>query len=287
MKKLALPLLFSAILSGGVYSGTATITGSASVSKPAQFVTVTLTVQSECYKKPSEAMGANNEAAANVQKLLKDFLSNERDAAMHTNGGVSMPFSRTYYSNQTGRSEVVCPNTFQQTTMITFKTFKVDEFGPMYASIQEGVHKNYQASHGSDGNPTQVTYVAIDKPNADVCDETKKAMSRQAATLAAKDAKEQFNAYAAEYNIRGHVEVMNIDNTFSANASRSENSYKSAAASLSGSHTPVVETNFKEITVSDRVKVTYSFPQTLFMCHGSTCTPSQMTITNTTTMSDQ
>ncbi len=94
MKKLILPVLFGAILSGGLFSGEATITGSASVSKPAGFVTVTLTVRSECHKKPGDARAENNLVTANVQALLKGHIPTEASGSMHTNGGHTSSFSK-------------------------------------------------------------------------------------------------------------------------------------------------------------------------------------------------
>jgi uncharacterized protein YggE len=260
MMRVLLSLLVSGLMSLGVNAGEATFTGHSTVSRPAEFITVELTVQSECYASPAETMDANNAVTAAVQQFLKKYINTNNGVdSVTSQGGHTSNYSRNIYVD--GISKTVCHNTFQQTTQVKFTTTDIQGFAVKFAAIQKEVLNHFSANYGSDETNSS-TFVNIKTPFADVCANTRKQMRYEALKQATQDAKIQFSTCAEECGV--DLEKTTISLMSQEASLRQELSYNKMQ--MVRGEVPVVETSFEDITEYGQVTLKFTYPDPPYGC---------------------
>lgn len=254
MKKISIALA-ALLVSLSVNAGTATYTGSGTSSREPEFITLAVTVSSECYSTPSAAMAANNATAIAIQDFLQRFIAEGENGGAKTSGGITSPYSRTIYDGHESRT--VCQGTFQQSTNITFTTTNFKEFSHNFARIQEELLGKYQSSGETNA---AVTYASIGQPSAGVCRQTREKMKLEALTNAHKDAFTQFNTMANSCGISGNVEITTVGE-IAPSYTRESNRYAEAGAAAPGG---ALNISFDTITEYQTATVKFTFPTTTF-----------------------
>jgi len=168
--------------------------GEGRLSHPAEFVELTVTVHSECYPTPIEAVQAADSTVSKVMQLLSAKLdpNNSKDGVF-ASGGYTEPYSR--YGRRNGESVLVCGGTFQKTATIVMKTSKVDTFPKDFAEIQNIVLTTMQNT--ADPNVAQgVTYATLGTPDPQLYYETRELLEQKALADALENARQKFEATA-------------------------------------------------------------------------------------------
>lgn len=179
--------------------GQITIVGKGEVEEEAQWASVALKVQSECFKNPSEAIADNDQKVSAISEVLNSLkAANEYDRVI-VKPGLVAPFSR--HRNYGDDSKVECKGTFQKTTHITFRTSDIKKFPSKYHDLQQEVRKAFTAA---DEVEAPRTYVEILSASADVCEKTRLAMSIQALNEAHDNAEAIFLGWAKKHKVEGY-----------------------------------------------------------------------------------
>lgn len=245
MRKIFLPLFM--VVSTCLVAGEATFNGTGTSSREPEFVTVNLTVRSQCYASPLEAMKANNAAVSEVQNILSQWFEEGRDQ-LFTNGGFTSEYSETIYYGS--NSKTVCQGTFQQQTNIKFKTDYVGGFSECYSSIQQEVLAKF--TRGVQG--THTTYVTINEPVGGVCDQTLRVMEQEAYARAMSHAKDKFRACGEVCGLDDEANIVSFGDIENYSVTPSYKSFRSVPESAG----PVV-INFEPTQVSANVKVRFVY----------------------------
>lgn len=258
MKKIFLALIMSSSMVMAHQKGTAEVPGDFRATRKPEFARVNFTVQSQCYKTPAEASEANDGAVARIQEILDQYV----DAANHideivTEGGYATDYSKSVYTD--GHSTVLCQDTYQQTTTVSFKS-EIDGFKENFGEIRGLVLGEFARADA--GGETPTTFVRTSEPEADVCAETRKAMRLEARSGAAKEAKANF--FASVGSCCQKAKIVKI-------ADRSEVGYRSLSASYAARESaPVgdgsVRLNFEDIAEEASLLVTFSFHKIKVRC---------------------
>lgn len=161
----------------------AVMTGQGRVLASPDYVEVAIQVESKCYNKPSDARVANDDAA----RKIVDFLNTKVKKDNHYNkvislGGYTNPYQMYY------QDKILCPNTFQKTNTITFRTQEINNFEALFDEIQTEVYKLF-TTEPRGMIESSVTYVTLSSPMPNISDERRAELEQQAMTMALADAK--------------------------------------------------------------------------------------------------
>lgn len=263
MKKFAIAFLSAGLLSIVASAmGEADFTGEATVMREPEFVTVELTVKSECYPMPAGAIEANNAAVIAVSEFLKGLTNPSSQIDRVTvSGGYTSPYSKTIYRNH--ESETICQNTWQQSSSVTIKVADMASFSQTFAKIQAKMASEFVAEDTEAGKA--MTYVTISSPRIGVCAHTRKQMELEAKGLATEDAQAQFNACAARCNVDAdQIKIVSFGEPTISGGYRNKSAYFENA--MPSSDMPVVELSFDPVSVSASVRVKFSFPAAAYKC---------------------
>ncbi len=161
----------------------AVMTGQGRVLASPDYVEVVIQVESKCYNKPADARAANDDAA----RKIVDFLNTKVKKDNHYNkvislGGYTNPYQMYY------QDKILCPNTFQKTNNITFRTQEIDNFEALFDEIQTQVYQLF-TTEPRGMIESSVTYVTLSSPMPNLSDERRAQLEQQAMTMALGDAK--------------------------------------------------------------------------------------------------
>jgi len=252
-KRLAL-LAFSL----GLQAGTATFVGHGMSIRDPEFITVEISVDSECYATPSDAMRANNKTTTEIQAFLKDLLIDNNIDTVRIQGGVTSPSTRTVYVDNQSKS--LCPGKFDQRTSVSFKTAHVKAFSETFARIQEKVLSGYTQASESDGAAR--TFASIGRPHAGVCQETSRLMALEATKHAFAHARAQFDAVATGCGIK-EGELTNFGDVEQTNYSRKSN----GPEAMFSPDSDVVSLSFDPLSESRIISASFTYEKTTFTCN--------------------
>lgn len=241
--------------------GVAVFTGTGTVSTAPEFVTVQITVQSQCWKTSDEARLSNDEVVHKIQGILKGFKKGSDE--LKTAGGRTSQFYPPTYGDLAKAMDAACSNTFQKTTTLTFKTFDVAGFSKALTDIQNAVLP--EGEQGAEDVVGPTTFVTIDSPWTGISKETRAAMVEQATELARANAEVMFWAAFKSLSPR-KVRIIKATDGSSGSSSYDRGGYELAApaAAYAGSRSkkgPVVETSFEDISVTRNLIVTFGFDE--------------------------
>lgn len=248
------------VLSLGLQAGTSHFTGHGT-SKPRdpEFITVEISVASDCYETPSAAMKANNKVTAEIQVILESLLIKDPIDVVRIQGGMTAPSSLTVYEHN--ESKAVCPGTYRQNTSVTFKTANIKNFSQVFATIQEQLLDKSVKSGDESSAPR--TFVSIGSPSAGVCQETSSLMALEATKNAYAHARAQFDAVASMCGIIGDVEIATFGDT--QRESYPRKSYNAEAAFMPSSD--VVALSFDQLSESATLSASFTYGKTVFTCN--------------------
>lgn len=252
MQKVFLSIL---LISPFVMAGKATLTGTADVSAKNDYVEFNLTVRSECYKTPKEAKDANNGLVVSIQNILNNHqdVDSEFDK-VYVSGGWVGQFSDTVYENDESRT--ICKNTYQKTTVITFKTGDVDNFSEMYDTIQDEVLK-LELKQGALEDPRDA--IDLSTPSADICEKTTKDLENQAYAEAVEDARRKFEACSFGGGIACTAKIVNMTDHEPTYAVAE--SYAPAAPDMKRAFDNTVQLSFPDRHLRRNVKVEFTYSE--------------------------
>lgn len=164
-------------------------TGEGLVKAIPDFISLTLTVRSECQPKPRDAQRETDAIVEKIDTFLQQF-KNEKDEhfKLLVDGGYTSAYSR-YENNKT-----LCQNTYQKSTNITVKMANRDDFDEVFLKIQTYVLDEFESTTILGEKEVPRTYVSISTPYPEITRENRTMLERQALDLAVRDAKENFKA---------------------------------------------------------------------------------------------
>lgn len=168
------------------------LVGEGRLSHAPDFVELEITITSQCYATPIEAVKATDEAVATVIKLLKAKTDpdNPRDGVF-SHGGYTQPYER-YISS---RRQTVCRNTFQKSSTVTMKTSRLDTFAKEFADIQNIIFTTM--SGPTDPEKAEgVTFATTGTPQTQLYYETREELEQKALADALDNARLKFDATA-------------------------------------------------------------------------------------------
>lgn len=266
MKRLWLPLVAGGFFAMGL-NADSVATGSAEVSHEIEYLEVSFTVASECYKSEKDAREANNTAVAALMSILDKSLVGARIDTndISTSGGGAGPFER---NRRVGNENVVeCRNTWQQGTTVTYRSNDLGNWDQNINDIHDAVALlSTTVVVEEDAGPvvdTPVTNISWSTPSGNICQATRDEMELKAEALATKRANTIFYQRAVECGIKdfSQVFIAEIGSRVSQPQYRSFGGarYESAGSSAPSS-SPVVKTKFAPITVSAEVTMSYTLP---------------------------
>ena len=181
---------FLAMLSLGLLSyfnvaqaAQAIMTGQGRVLANPDYIELGIQVESKCYATPAEARKANDAAA----RKIVDFLNTKVKQDNHYNkvislGGYTNPYQMYY------QDKILCPNTFQKTNNITFRTQEIANFEALFDDVQNQVYQLF-TTEPRGMIESSVTYVTVTSPMANVSDEKRAQFEQEAMTMALGNAK--------------------------------------------------------------------------------------------------
>lgn len=199
-------ILFVLLTSSTLFAGKATITGHGRVAAKPDYVSVEITVKSECYPKAKEATHANDVISTRIYDYLKTLVDpkNKQEEVLAT-GGYTYQFSRPA---QVDNVEIIeCQGTFAKTSTITLKSTRVKEFELIFDDMQEKVYSEYL---GSPKNEEPVTFATIRAPNPSLFGGHKTALKEKAVAMAVANAKAKLNASNSENCQITHMDMVGI-----------------------------------------------------------------------------
>lgn len=254
MRKLFLSIM---LVSPILMAGKASFVGYSEVLQPNDYVEFNLTVNSQCYKTEALASDANNELVAGIQEVLDRYKTDSEYDAIYTSGSWVGGYSESVYDEETQRSRTVCKNTYQQTTMITFKTSDVEGFSETYRAIKDNIFALSMTK--AQDEEDERDSVQISMPFAQICKETKNDASSCARKLAVKDAicraKDCLEAAGIDckLTILGFTDIVEPSYV-------SAGSYQAAPAEMrGGDSSSTVQLNFAPQAINSSVKVEFSW----------------------------
>lgn len=256
----------SAMLNAG---GTATMSGYSEISAAPDFVKVSITVNSECYATPLEAVEANRAAVSQIQSFLQSFIAtNSNIDRIHTDGGMTSKYRRVNYD--VDPAEVTCENTFKHHTDITFKTEDVENFSTTFAKVQQHVLSQYASSYTSD--KPFVTYATINNADTGICESTRKELKIQAQKDAMDDAIAKFATYARRCGINPETAMVEQfgEPTYNFGSSLREN----YTPTLAMDGPAEVRISFEPLSVSARIDVKFIYTSSFIKCFSDEMAPS-------------
>lgn len=181
---------------GATFGAQAVMTGQGRVLASPDYVEVVIQVESKCYNTPAEARTANDDAA----RKIVDFLNSKVKKDNHYSkvislGGYTNPYQMYH------QDKILCPNTFQKTNNITFRTQEIVNFEPLFDEIQSQVYKLF-TTQPRGMIESSVTYVTLSSPMPNLSDEKRAQLEQQAMTMALGDAKGKLMALFGLDNIQ-------------------------------------------------------------------------------------
>lgn len=243
----SLMMIFPSLL----ISGEATFSGFGSVSKKPEFVSINITVHSQCYKTAHLARLANDEVVSKIQGQLKRHLTANSQDRVFTSGGWTSPFSTTVYDGE--HSYTICPKTFQKMTHIEFTTGNIEGFSEVLSVIQDEILPQFESS--ADGLEEPITYVVISQPRGDVSEGTRIGMKYQAHQNAVRDARHKLLASINDDGFGTKVEIIGLSDQ--APSYSMDRSYPAAVPPMPSGG--MVEVSFEDIFETAMVNVRFAF----------------------------
>lgn len=167
----------------------AEFSGEGVVKTAADFITVTLAVNSQCYPSPSDAQTATDEVVKKIDDYLQTIkkVDDERFKIL-IDGGYTTAYSRWHKERE------LCRNTYQKTTNITLKTSVDKDFDKVFSAMQTFVLKQFDQGPLMEDWEQPKTYVSLGTPEPDIDDEHRLILERKALDLALRNAKANFVA---------------------------------------------------------------------------------------------
>jgi len=186
MKTLIMMGLVSTFSGGTAMAGVSTFVGEGHVSHPAEYIEVSVTIQSMCFADVNDARNATNDAAKKVLDLMRGKLdsANPKDAA-YTSGGST---TRHTISNQINQ---FCVGKFGKSTNVTLLTSSVSDFEKTFEDLENLVYSD-ALNMPTRGIDAPVTYATIQTPIARIYSETIIKLEREALIGAIENAKFEF-----------------------------------------------------------------------------------------------
>ncbi len=168
------------------------LVGEGRLSAAAEYIELTIRLQSECYSTPQGAAAAADKAAKVVVTILAGAIDpNQSGDGVIAEGGITRPFSR--YRQSGGSS---CVGTFQKSTTLVLKTSKMAEFGQNFLEIQQAIF----AATLTKPNPkftTATTFATLEAPVPRLKHETRERLEQDALALAIQNARKKYAAVTA------------------------------------------------------------------------------------------
>ncbi|MEY4615345.1 MAG: hypothetical protein RJB66_305 [Pseudomonadota bacterium] len=169
------------------WAGEATLSGYSEMYVPAEFVSVSVRVTSECYVSAQGVSVANDEVASKVLQVLKSLAVTSAGDEVKATGGFVQRY--TGYNPTTGKN--ICINNFRKMNQIVFKSKDITNFPGRFAEIQDRLY-----SLGMETDPNHLekptSFLEIGEPGVGISLAQRQEFENQALVLALNDAKEKF-----------------------------------------------------------------------------------------------
>ncbi len=173
------------------FGAEAVIMGQGRVLANPDYVELGIQVESKCYSHPAEARKANDEAARKIVDFLNTKINKINKENNHNKvislGGYTSAYQQYY------QDKIVCPNTFQKTNNITFRTQEVENFELLFNEIQSQVYALFSAEPRG-MMESSITYVTLSSPIPNVSDQKTAELEQQAMSMALDNARSKLKA---------------------------------------------------------------------------------------------
>lgn len=240
--------------------GVATVTTSATLYSPPEYVEFTISVSSKCYGLDA-INGAHDGVVAQLQTMFKGYFD---EGALNKFNGVEVvagdldEYSHTIYHRDSSTEERVCQGTYQKHTTITIKTSDINNISQWQHDILKDVRPVFAQIAGDDRTPS--TRIRVYRGVSRICDDTQKSMKADALTMCCKNAQQELQGEFASCNIDwSSVKCISVGPVQSPNYGRSVGYAKSAAFESAGGDDATVEYTQPRISVYVERQYTFSF----------------------------
>lgn len=202
---------------GGVSSalaGTATLTGYGETVAPVEYVTLNVTVTSECYPTAKKAVDENDAVASSVLSVLKTYAVESQGDQVTATGG----YVERYTGHDPSGNRQICVNQFKKQNILTLKTHSVDTFPQAFAKLQDALYSLTTESVSSVIDKP-ISHLEISVPMPGLSLKSKSILEKKALVNALQDAKNKFTesmslAGVSTYTISSYTEDYRIDRPY-------------------------------------------------------------------------
>ncbi len=200
MMRLSSLILFFA-LALPAQAGTISLTATGVASQAADFVSVSVSVHSKCYKKSSDAAKDNAQMANDILAILKKYedpkLALTEKDLITVVGGYFL--RQTEISYQDGKSVVLCTNGWRTEKDLTLKLAAIDKLAELQDEILAVADRAPEVA--SSGDPQ--TWAVLGNPAPALTASSQKALAASAVKKSIQNAKDELSAITGECGLRG------------------------------------------------------------------------------------
>lgn len=193
------------------FAGKVTLSGSSNIGHKVDFMSVDVSIVSECFDTQESVLAATNGAAKKIKEIMKSFVSNvegSRDQII-ASPGLTTRSTKTRYNAESRREEVICQNGWHSSNHITLKVADTNAWPQLQREILS-VIDSYQAEE-IETQAARIN-VTLSAPTPQLYPETITKLKRQAEKQALVDATEKFRRLAAQCGLRrSEIEEISSD----------------------------------------------------------------------------
>jgi hypothetical protein len=187
------------ILATSALAGQITLTDSARISHPVEFISVAVNLDAQCYPSQEAVLKASQGASEKIKNIMKSFMSTAataRDKIVAVPGFTARK-TVTRFDDATNRTVVVCENGWSAETRLTLSIAD----SSVWPKLQREVLQVIDAYQASEVKPAFTT-ITMFEPVPMVYPETREKMTMEARLQALQRTSKQFAKIAQTCNLR-------------------------------------------------------------------------------------
>ena len=170
-------------------AGELTLTGTAHIGAPADFIGVTVTVNSKCYGSAEAVRNGNGLLAKKIQKIMNQYKTGQNDELKVTDGFTQRK-TETQYDQVTRQNTVLCANAWAKSSQLVLNMAKISD----WPALQDKILKAIDSSAGKVLSASKAQTVAtLSQPAPALYPETRQQLSDEALQTASIDAQSQLD----------------------------------------------------------------------------------------------
>lgn len=229
--------------------------GECELKADADYVSINISVHSDCHLNPKDAQKATDDVVAKMDSYLQK-LKNDKDSFFKIviDGGFTAPYSR-YYENKN-----LCEKTFKKVTNITLNLANTQNFSQIFSDLQSFALGHFDRDNFL-GQELARTYVNIGTPEPKLSSKHAKDLSLKALDCAFKDAVTNFKSVVSNCeNLRWKVQNIKEQGDLTQPVVFRQAKYQALDSAMPEN---IAATRFDKLVVRKSLNVTFSFDGSL------------------------